>query len=87
MLEQDRHNQRRPDGHPRGSAHDERLQQQSVHHDDRAVESEHVEKLLEAAGEQCDHCRPDERQHRPEVRNELEHAARIAQNGAHGTCR
>ena len=70
-AEQDRHDQRRPDGHSRGAPHDERLQNQAVQHDDHAVEPEHPEKALQASADERSHRWPNERQHRSEVRNEL----------------
>ena len=74
QTEHDRNDQRRPDRHLCRAPHDNRLQNQSLHHDDRAIESKHPEESFHPAVENRCSRRPKECQQRPKVRNELEQA-------------
>ena len=74
QTEHDRNDQRRPDRHLCGAPHDDRLQNQSIHHDDRAIQSKHPEESFHPAVENRRSRRPEECQQRPKVRNELEQA-------------
>ena len=74
QAQHNRDDQRSPDGHLRGSPHYDWLQDQSIHHDDRAVQSQHPEESFHPAVENRCSRRAKKCQQRPKVRNELEQA-------------
>ena len=73
QAQQDRHDQRCPDGHARGAPHDERLQHQAVNDDDRRrTESARTASRSKPSVNSAATAGPKNAITGPELRNELE---------------
>ncbi len=72
QAEHDRDYQGRPDGNTHCTLHNEGLQDQAVDHNNRSIQDQHIDHSHEAVGDKRGYGGPEERDHRTELRDELE---------------